>query len=750
MRSLTTLSALAFLFGTTMAQSGRIAQRISTLRGDGTEFTSWSLTGEEDRSRTNETIWQGACRSATIAPFDRSNAAAMLQERPHHIGLELPFETRTITLDLERSEIFTDDFSVVTASSGSAIDHNTGIHYRGSLRGDPASVVAISVFGDEMMGLISTGEGDIVLGKVEGRTDDMHVLYRTSDLRGEPMLTCGTADDGAAYTKEELSGAHAKTTRCVRLYWEVNYDLYQGKGSVTNATNYVTGLFNQSATLYANDDINVQLSQVYVWDVASPYTSTSTGTLLDQFGAYRTSFNGDLANLIGYAGGGGIAWVNGICSSQARYKMAYSGVSSSYQTVPTYSWSVEVVTHEQGHLMGSKHTHACAWNGNNTAIDGCGPAAGYTEGTCAQGPLPDVSVGGTIMSYCHLTTSKIKFANGFGPQPLAVITSKINNGTCLTTCSGTGTCATPAGFAASGLTSNSASLSWTASSGANTYTLQWKPTSASTFTSVTGITGTTYALTGLSAGTSYQAQIMAVCSGGTSPVSAVTSFSTTTASCSDPYEPNGTTSTARAIAANSTVNGLINSSTDMDWFSFSNTSAQRNIKITLSGLAANYDLRLYKGSSVVANSTNSGTSNEQIIYNTGSSSSTYKVRIRGVNGAYSASQCYTLNVQISSSTFSTMGMEGTSDGEDLVEQDVITIQPNPANDMVSVVLPPHDAMVNVEMLDGLGRVVNVFTAGESAGTSNVTFDVSGQPSGIYLMRITDKGQQTVQRFVIGH
>ena len=55
-----------------------------------------------------------------------------------------------------------------------------------------------------------------------------------------------------------------------------------------------------------------------------------------------------------------------------------------YANVPTYSWTVMVFTHEMGHLMGSRHTHACVWNGNNTQIDGC-----YTpEGTCPRVGYP--------------------------------------------------------------------------------------------------------------------------------------------------------------------------------------------------------------------------------------------------------------------------------------------------------------------------------------------------------------------------
>jgi hypothetical protein len=96
--------------------------------------------------------------------------------------------------------------------------------------------------------------------------------------------------------------------------------------------------------------------------------------------------------------------------------------------VPTYSWSVMVVAHEFGHLFGSRHTHACVWNGNNTAIDGC---AGATEGGCSLPGNP--SGGGTIMSYCHLNVG-INFSLGFGPQPANVIVSNVNNASCLGNC----------------------------------------------------------------------------------------------------------------------------------------------------------------------------------------------------------------------------------------------------------------------------------------------------------------------------
>ncbi len=199
-----------------------------------------------------------------------------------------------------------------------------------------------------------------------------------------------------------------------------------------NVTSFVTGIFNQVSTLYANEQINAVVSEIVVWNAPSPYNGTTSIAMLNAFTAYRQGFNGDLAQLLSYKASGGVAYVDGLCRSNPDYSMSYAGIQSTYQNVPTYSWTVEVCTHEFGHLFGSQHTHACAWNGNNTAIDGC-----YTtEGGCPNPGLP--SAGGTIMSYCHLTNAGINFSNGFGTQPGNVIRSEVIGAACLQACDGNG------------------------------------------------------------------------------------------------------------------------------------------------------------------------------------------------------------------------------------------------------------------------------------------------------------------------
>ena len=92
---------------------------------------------------------------------------------------------------------------------------------------------------------------------------------------------------------------------------------------------------------------------------------------------------------------------------------------------------------------------------------------------------------------------------------------------------GGGTCNTPTGLASSSVTSTSATVSWGAATGALSYNLQYKISTASTWTTVSGITGTSYNLTGLTASTTYNYQVQSVCSGrATSAYSTASSFTT--------------------------------------------------------------------------------------------------------------------------------------------------------------------------------------------------------------------------------
>lgn len=354
------------------------------------------------------------------------------KDQPATISLSLPVNfTNSIELELVKVDIFTGDFKVTRGYDDSELNVDIGVHYRGIVKGDERSIAAISILDGEVMGLISNDEGNIVLGRVQDASaNGKHIAYNDLNVFTRNEFLCAMPDDGIGYKRKDLEwkGNGRAVGDCIRLYMEADYDIFQDKGSGTAA--WVTGLMNEVITLYANENISSVVSQIVVWDTPSPYSSTSSSGMLSDFQNNLGSFNGDLGQLLSYQASGGIAaGFSGICNSNSDNSLSFSNVQSTYSNVPTYSWSVMVVTHEFGHLWGSRHTHACVWNGNNTAIDGC---SGQTEGSCGLPGFP--SQGGTIMSYCHLQSVGINFNEGFGPQPGNVIRNSVANASCTAPC----------------------------------------------------------------------------------------------------------------------------------------------------------------------------------------------------------------------------------------------------------------------------------------------------------------------------
>jgi len=410
---------------------------IQNLKRSGVEFPAVELFQAQEASASALTLNRAAAQDilskGVVLNPDSRMARQMARGETQAMTLTLPDPTGKggpVDLELSKVDIFAEGFTVATSSTGGrTVDYEESAHYRGVVKGSPGSIATLSVIGDEVVGMYSKpDQGNFVLGRLGGdNPDNSHILYSEADLKMQNPIECATKDDDTSIPQFNPEGPAPQVAGgCVRIYVEADHDLFLNKGSVTNTVNYITAFFNQSATLYSNDGVAVSLSQVFVWDTPSPYTSTSSSGLLSQFQSFRNSFNGDLGHLVALRGGGGIAaGFNAFCNSNTDARQCFSGINPTFSNVPTYSWTVEVFTHEMGHLMGSRHTHACVWNGNNTAIDGCST----TEGGCARPGIP--GNGGTIMSYCHLTSAGINFSNGFGPQPGSLIRNRITAAPCI-------------------------------------------------------------------------------------------------------------------------------------------------------------------------------------------------------------------------------------------------------------------------------------------------------------------------------
>lgn len=433
-----------------------IAKKVADQKAANRSFAKFIPFTREVSSR-NAAVYKNEADGVAVMKLKPTELQRIVNERPETMEMTFPFENGEMTVELVRDNILTNDFQVETDKGVRA--YTPGVYYQGIIKGNNSSVVAFSFFDNDVVGVASANEvGNVILGKAASSED--FVSYSDYKLKPKNPFACG-AEELPENASKHISYDPGKTTskltlNCIRVYFEVGYGPYTQNGSnVTTTTNWVTALFNNIKALYTNENVNVAMSTVYVWTTTDPY-SGSPSTILNQFRTTRTTFNGDLAQLIRNPATTSVAYVDGLCGN---YKYSYCGVNNQNISVPTYSWNIEAMTHELGHNLGSPHTHACAWNGNNTAIDGCGPASGNDEG--CNGPLP-TSTKGTIMSYCHLVSSVgISFANGFGPQPGDLIRQTIDSKACMSGDCSKSCAVTVTGMTISNLGENTATVTIT-------------------------------------------------------------------------------------------------------------------------------------------------------------------------------------------------------------------------------------------------------------------------------------------------
>jgi len=503
-----------FLIALSINAQNKIAEKVTELQRLNADFKPVSVLLPTQNAIDNEV--DKVVEGATLATIDFTRVAEIVNNKYSTIELTIPYQNQNIEVLLYQTNPFVEGFHVDTDKAKN-IAYEKGVYYRGIIKGETNSVSSFNFFNGEFNGIISSSAlGNLVVGKLmkPNNTTD-YIVYSDAKMKVFNSFDCQTKDEGyvAHSQSENRNGNSVETNRCVAFYFEVDNDLYLNNGeNTTTTTNWMTSVFNNVQTLYANDGVTTGLKSIFIWTDLDPYegVGTSSSAYLSLFRDLTPVFDGDVGQLVGIdAGGlGGVAYLNTLCTSN---NYSYSDVDLGFATVPTFSWTVQVITHEFGHSLGSPHTHQCTWNGNNTVIDGCGQQAGFGDNSCPQGPIPAANVKGTIMSYCHLISGiGISFNNGFGPQPTALIVNNVNNKTCLSLdcvnyCTNTVTDIT-----ATNLTTSSTTITWNDLGGATSWQISVTPF-ATTAPVWNTVTTNSYFVSGLNANTYYRIRIRPVC-----------------------------------------------------------------------------------------------------------------------------------------------------------------------------------------------------------------------------------------------
>jgi hypothetical protein len=412
-------------------------------------------------------------------------------------------------------------------------------------------------------------------------------------------------------------------------------------------------------------------------------------------------------------------------------------------------------THEVGHWLNLRHIWGDATCGSDLVSDT--PVHNTSNGGCPAYPHYSTCSGAPVemtMNYMDYTydACMYMFSQGQKTRMRAVLegsgsrSSLQSSPGCLPP--SPRTCNAPAGLATSNITATTATSSWTAVSSATSYTFEFKLNSATTWTATT-VTTTAVNLTGLTASTAYNTRVRSNCASGPSSYATTVNFTTTAvpSNCTDTYENNNSRNQAKTIPVGSSTTAKIGTSTDKDWFKFSNTSSARNVRVTMSNLPADYDMILYRGNSQVGISENADNNDEQVTYNNTQAAATYYVQVYGYNGAFNNTLCYTLLAERSGSAYRLAGEELNLQAEAV--KDELLIFPNPASNEITVVVPFGEETDGVlSIMDFTGKVISAQSLIGDKNIKTYEMDLSEFNGGLYFVNFRTSSSTYTQKLVI--
>jgi hypothetical protein len=438
----------ALLFNYGNAQKNNIRENskhyddIITLKSSFRPLTL-NLVKVEDAFKTEKSL---AVAYAEYYQFETHSQKASISTAPHLIEMDIPYNGILYHCIFERNYLKSNNYKLTT-SKETIPNSGKSLFYKGIVEGQPNSWATLAFVNGQYKILVAHRKGNLEVNHVK---DGTYAIYDSKDQIFTPEFVC-------QYVDKAIKSPKASTGRvgsdCLELYIECDFQSYLDNGSsVANTEAWAMSIMNDAATIYATIGVPLVISEIFVWNSIDPYSNeTNLTEVRDSFvSQLQNNYSGRVAQLFSTRPlSGGLAYgLGGFCGTFPDFPGPFSiatELSTTFDPYPNFSFTVNVVSHELGHVLGARHTHACVWGSNNdTQIDDCGNiyatnTGGTPEGTGCyddQNPILPVN-GGTIMSFCNLAGGGIDLANGFGTEVGDFIFDKYTTAICATG----GTCA---------------------------------------------------------------------------------------------------------------------------------------------------------------------------------------------------------------------------------------------------------------------------------------------------------------------
>lgn len=315
------------------------------------------------------------------------------------------------------------------------------ISYKGTINGDPETMVSLHYTKGDLTGFIQMADGQKLNVGPEYSTLSTpqavpHMVVPESMLLKGSQFTCGSeflpsdpATDGRHMLESAIKNGEqtqAEYLRELKLALEVNQDLWQKMHDQGKTDEQIMAYFikvvaclSQAYEQEVDATFYVTYIQMYTNEFETPYSKNGLdpGGLLAEFSLNWSNNYNDvdrhLAHLFTMQIQQGGVFIGGIAyGGQSGSRLCNKGDQGGYGVSTMYgdqapmpgdptranafTWDIFVIAHEMGHNVGAPHTHNCYWN---PPVDTCQVQSDNTDACFKDGKKARP---GTIMSYCHL------------------------------------------------------------------------------------------------------------------------------------------------------------------------------------------------------------------------------------------------------------------------------------------------------------------------------------------------------------
>ncbi|MDZ7880293.1 MAG: M43 family zinc metalloprotease [Saprospiraceae bacterium] len=317
-------------------------------------------------------------------------------------------------------------------------------------------------------------------------------------------------------------------------------------------------------------------------------------------------------------------------------------------------------------------------------------------------------------------------------------------------------CAVPTNLSISNISAQSVTVAWTASADNATFTIEYRRISDSTWTSAANLTANSFVINGLQSSTTYQLRLRSRCTNAIessdTPILTAQTLekiiippSPPLAECTDVFEPNNSSSVASKLESTIKITGMIADYRDRDWFRL-DVPAGTSIKINLSNLPADYDIRLFDNRfRLVQTSENQGNADENLTYTTSAGQDFLLIYIYGYNAAFHPAKCYALEIKsfvngtqnVSKSNLRKINVKKADYTEGVI------LSPNPTSGVVNIELPTANK-ATIQVFNILGQLV---LTSQNDAYNQLTIDLYAANNGVYFVKIEQDRQVWTKKIV---